>query len=114
VQLSGELDGFGLLKFGFSYIYRAVCHNVPFAVVPCCVFAELFPRNGRVTTYEQLLVWLLDKFGAQKGFLPLQGRNVVVHSNITPKLEMIAPKLEMTASDEHDSHQQNLHDRTRK
>lgn len=62
---------------------RAVAKKLPFAVVPCCVFVEMFPREGRVTTYEQLLVWLVERFGAAKDFLPLQGRNVVIHSQIT-------------------------------
>ncbi len=56
----------------------AVAKGVPFAVVPCCVFAELFPRNGNVTNYQELIRWLLEKFRCNKDFLPLQGRNIIV------------------------------------
>jgi hypothetical protein len=49
------------------------------AVVPCCVFADRFPRDGHVRTYEQLLAYLAKRYATQTAFLPLQGRNVVLY-----------------------------------
>ena len=55
--------------------------SIPFAVVPCCVFAELFPRaGGKVRTFEDLCAYLIDEFSADKSFLPVHGRNIVLHS----------------------------------
>ncbi len=58
----------------------AADRGLPFAVVPCCVFADELPRDGTVRTYEQLLAYLCRTFAAHKSFLPMQGRNVVLHS----------------------------------
>lgn len=57
--------------------------KVPFAIVPCCVFAREFPRTGvdgfPVTTYAQLLDYLQAKApGIQRTHLPFIGRNVVL------------------------------------
>lgn len=56
----------------------------PFAVVPCCVFADLFARrtaDGRsVTTYEAFLAYLLAKDPSiQRDWLPFEGRNCVLY-----------------------------------
>ncbi len=56
----------------------ATRRGVAFAVVPCCVFADRFPRDGLVRTYEQLLAYLTARYATQVAFLPLQGRNVVL------------------------------------
>ena len=54
----------------------------PWAVVPCCTFADLFPERlvkGRpVRTYDDLVEWLMS-FGAQKDFLMFFGKNLVVY-----------------------------------
>lgn len=62
-------------------------HAVPFAIVPCCVFPDLFPYrrwlDRPVTTYEQLVAYLYAECGegeVAKAFLPIQGRNIVLHS----------------------------------
>jgi len=58
--------------------------GVPFAVVPCCVFARALPKflpghQVQVTTYEQLLAYLQAKHPAiQRAHLPFTGRNVVL------------------------------------
>ncbi len=63
-------------------------HGVPFAIVPCCVFSERFPhrrwQEKLVTTYEQLVAYLLAQCAegeCGKAFLPMQGRNLVLHSS---------------------------------
>lgn len=63
-------------------------HSVPFAIVPCCVFADRFPQrrwqDQPVTTYEQLVAYLQAQCAdgeCEKAFLPMQGRNVVLHSS---------------------------------
>ena len=62
----------------------ALRHRVPFAIVPCCVFAREFPKlrpggGGLVTTYEELLDYLQAKApGIRRAYLPFVGRNVVL------------------------------------
>jgi hypothetical protein len=47
-------------------VYQAVKYRIPFIVVPCCVFARVFPhrkmRNGRkVSSYEDFLTYLQEQ-----------------------------------------------------
>lgn len=71
---------FFILFFSDPTRGRARAHSCAFAVVPCCVFADSMPRDGLVRTYEQLLVFLERQYGATRAFLPMQGRNIVLHS----------------------------------
>ncbi|KAL1495528.1 hypothetical protein AB1Y20_016892 [Prymnesium parvum] len=61
----------------------ALRRGVPFAVVPCCVFAREMPKvlktGEPVTTYEQLVEYLLQKApGIRSAYLPFIGRNLVL------------------------------------
>ena len=52
-------------------------HDIPFAVVPCCVFAHLDPR--RPTTYEGFLEHLASKNdGVKRTRLNFRGRDTVL------------------------------------
>ncbi|CAK0800075.1 unnamed protein product [Prorocentrum cordatum] len=56
----------------------------PFAVVPCCTFADDFPErrlaDGRaVRTYDDLVQWLRAHGNAEVDFLRFQGMNQVVY-----------------------------------
>ena len=57
----------------------------PFAVVPCCVFPELFPERrtkdgDSVRTYVQFIDYLVAKHPDIKlAYLPFKGRNRVVY-----------------------------------
>ena len=52
-------------------------HGIPFAVVPCCVFAHLDPR--RPTTYEGFLEHLAGKNdGVRRARLNFRGRDTVL------------------------------------
>ena len=73
-----------------SILHYANYFHKPFALVPCCVYAELFPNrlvNGNsVLTYAQLLDYLQYHFPnnineIQRVSLPFQGRNVVLFTN---------------------------------
>ena len=59
----------------------------PFALVPCCVYSEMFPKRKdasgrRVTNYEQLVAYLVAKDPARirVATLPFEGKNRVVYS----------------------------------
>lgn len=62
--------------------------NVPFAVVPCCTFPELFPHRRSadgepVASYADFVRYLTDKHPSiQKTFLPFKGRNQVLFRTI--------------------------------
>ncbi len=56
----------------------AKARGIPFAVVPCCVFADSFVRNGCVRTYEDLLEYLQKKYDCERAYLQIQGRNIVL------------------------------------
>jgi len=67
----------------------ALAFGKPFAVVPCCTFAKLFPRrrtgDGRqVRSYEQLLDHLQAKHPAIRRTTVdgMAGRNVVLYSTV--------------------------------
>ena len=66
-------------------IDAALAHRISFAVLPCCVFSELFPdrltpRGETVRTYEELVEFLhaKDPENIQIGRLPFEGRNIVL------------------------------------
>ena len=59
--------------------------KIPFAVIPCCVFAHLFPHrklrkcNSEPRTYEQFLKFLLEKSkDLQVQSLKFRGRDTVI------------------------------------
>ena len=57
----------------------------PFAVVPCCVFPQLFtarrtPAGKPVRSYEQFCEYLVRK-GGKRATLPFPGRNTVIFGN---------------------------------
>jgi hypothetical protein len=65
----------------------ALLYGKPVAIVPCCVFPQMFPDRylaGRphipVTTYEEFLRYLLEKDDRlQRATLPFEGRNQVIY-----------------------------------
>lgn len=63
----------------------AIALGKPFAVVPCCVFPELFPDRrtadgAPVRTYVEFVDYLVAKHpDAKLGYLPFKGRNRVVY-----------------------------------
>jgi Methyltransferase domain len=67
-------------------VRAAVQHRTPFMVVPCCVFARLFPNRRRkdgspVHTYQDLLEYLQEMDESiQQTTLPLEGRNIALWS----------------------------------
>ena len=68
----------------------AIHRRIPFVIVPCCVFARLFPNrrlirsnnNQRdVSTYEDLLEYLLEQDSSIKqSILPFDGKNIALWS----------------------------------
>ena len=70
----------------------ALKHGLPFAVVPCCVFADLYPNrklwseeDGEtpVRTYEQFLEYLLAKDASLRiETLPFQGKCNVIYRTV--------------------------------
>ena len=62
--------------------------NMPFAVVPCCTFPELFPHRRSadgepVASYTDFIRYLADKHPSiQKTFLPFKGRNQVLFRTV--------------------------------
>jgi hypothetical protein len=61
----------------------ALAHGKGFAVVPCCVFADLFGRRDgqgrRVSTYASFVDYLLAKDARiQRAWLPFEGKNTVL------------------------------------
>lgn len=69
-----------------SIVSTALLHNIPFAVVPCCVFSAVFPhrklKSGEVpTSYEDFCSFLCEKSDSiQTAFLPFLGRNKVLYT----------------------------------
>jgi len=62
----------------------SLTHSKPFAVVPCCVFPNLFPRKKRdgteVITYFHFVDYLLEKEERiTVGYLGFQGRTKVLY-----------------------------------
>lgn len=65
----------------------AVKHQIPFVVVPCCVFSRLFPDRLKpgtreiVATYDDLIEWLVGKDPSIRlSTLPFDGSNKAVWS----------------------------------
>ena len=62
----------------------ALKHEIPFAVVPCCVYSKQFPKRKLpdgtlVKSYEQLLQHLQSKDRRiRKNRLPFEGKNIVL------------------------------------
>ena len=67
-------------------VEQAVKHRIPFVVVPCCVFARLFPhrttKDGRpVSSYEDLLDFLQEQDPSiQRTQLSFGGKNIALWS----------------------------------
>lgn len=67
-------------------VEQAVKHRIPFLVVPCCVFARLFPKrttqDGRpVSSYEDLLDFLQEKDPSiRRTPLSFGGKNIALWS----------------------------------
>ena len=67
-------------------VMRAVEHRIPFVVVPCCVFARLFPNRRTpddrpVSSYEDLLDFLQSMDPSIKRTrLPFGGKNIALWS----------------------------------
>ena len=66
-----------------AIIAFALASNLPFAVVPCCVYSKEFPKRRlqsgeRVKSYEQLCDWLQEMGpGIERLVLDgLEGRNI--------------------------------------
>lgn len=69
-----------------AIVDAALLCDKPFAVVPCCVFPNLFPHrkkadgSGPVVSYEDLVKYLQAKHPSIKSCnLPFMGRNVVLY-----------------------------------
>jgi hypothetical protein len=66
-------------------IDAALSLNKPFAVVPCCVFPDLFPERvgvdgAPVRSYAQFLEYLRSKDpGIETAYLPFRGRSRVLY-----------------------------------
>eukprot|EP00927_Polykrikos_kofoidii_P085710 TRINITY_DN938_c0_g1_i2.p1 TRINITY_DN938_c0_g1~~TRINITY_DN938_c0_g1_i2.p1 ORF type:complete len:619 (-),score=99.31 TRINITY_DN938_c0_g1_i2:571-2391(-) len=67
-----------------SVVDLALAFGRPFAVIPCCTFADDFPErrltDGRpVRTYDDLVAWLQARSpSSEKAFLGFHGKNLVV------------------------------------
>ena len=67
-------------------VEQAVRHRIPFVVIPCCVFARLFPnrttKDGRpVSSYEDLLDFLQEQDPSiQRAQLSFGGKNIALWS----------------------------------
>jgi hypothetical protein len=68
----------------------ALAHDKPFAVVPCCVYPDLFAKrklkkDGRdVRTYDDFLAYLMEKDDRIKQIaLPFAGKNICIYRTIT-------------------------------
>jgi len=65
----------------------ALSRNVPFAITPCCVYSDQFPKrrlkNGeKVRTDEQFITYLREKSPSiLMQTLPFEGKNIVLYSD---------------------------------
>ena len=81
---AAQLSLHALLQATEAIVGYAQRARKPFAVVPCCVYGEAFPRrrlpDGRlVRSYDDLLRYILSKDPAvQMRELPFEGRNKVL------------------------------------
>lgn len=66
----------------------AIKHNLPVAIVPCCVYPDFFPSrrsssNTPVRTYSEFLQFLMDKDERlQMTTLPFEGKNIVIYKTL--------------------------------
>ena len=64
----------------------AVARNLPWCVVPCCVYSETFTQRKlkdgtNVKSYDHLVKWLCEKDQrARIATLDLEGKNTVVYT----------------------------------
>ncbi|KAL3803029.1 hypothetical protein ACHAWO_003828 [Cyclotella atomus] len=64
----------------------AISKNIPYCIVPCCVYSQLFTKRKLkdgtvVTTSDQLIDWLCEKDERAKvATLDLEGKNKVVYT----------------------------------
>ena len=64
-----------------SIVDNAIHHQIPFAVVPCCVF----PKSGQSMSLDAWYTHLKDKTTLMKEiFLNFQGRNRVLYVDVWP------------------------------
>ena len=69
-------------------VNNALGNHVNFAVIPCCVFSQMFPQrrldNGtEPVSYEAFCNYLLEKSTSMKSILlPFLGRNRVIFTNL--------------------------------
>jgi hypothetical protein len=67
-------------------VEQAVKHRIPFVVVPCCIFARLFPHRttkagGAVSSYEDLLDFLQEQDPSiQRTKMSFGGKNIALWS----------------------------------
>ena len=87
VNRSSILVGMHPDQVTVAIVDAALRYRRPFAVVPCCVFKEMFPMrhlsSGKpVESYEDLIEFILQKNDDFVRFnLPFMGRNVVLFHN---------------------------------
>eukprot|EP01089_Gocevia_fonbrunei_P010997 TRINITY_DN24040_c0_g1_i1.p1 TRINITY_DN24040_c0_g1~~TRINITY_DN24040_c0_g1_i1.p1 ORF type:complete len:351 (+),score=53.81 TRINITY_DN24040_c0_g1_i1:33-1085(+) len=80
----------------------ALAHDKPFAIVPCCVFPNLFPRsleNGKqVVEYDDFVTWCLEtakkasdanKWNVVSTTLGFLGRDIVIYRASKEKSESV-------------------------
>jgi hypothetical protein len=76
-----------------AIVDMAVQKGKPFVIVPCCVFARLFPKrrshnhpDNPVSTYEDLLDYLAAKHkDIQRTELPFEGANIALWASFADK-----------------------------
>jgi hypothetical protein len=86
---------------GAEYIVDFALHrNIPFAVVPCCVYSKQFPKRKLldgtpVKTYFQLLSHLQSKDPRiRRDVLPFEGKNIVLWFDPLSSLTKDDPNIE--------------------
>lgn len=83
-KLAGLMVGLHPDQAAGAIVDTAIATQVPFAVIPCCVFARLFPDRAvggiNVTTNSLLCLWLMAKHPAVRATrLPFGGQNLVLY-----------------------------------
>lgn len=68
-----------ILEFATKHHHQ----QLPFVIVPCCVFPRLYPDRrlsvgAPVLSYEDLVQYLIEQGGAHKALLEFEGANTVV------------------------------------
>ena len=67
-----------------SIVDISLKHSLNFAVVPCCVFGNLFDRKlksgERVMEYHQYIQYIQERVeDSQKAFIDIKGRDIVLY-----------------------------------